>query len=182
MMRRILNAVTEIALRKLAELGFRIWEHTGSKPARRAYLRFMGINHGRVFSTGLGFYVCCRGNLALGDRCWIDSFCRIWNYQSIEIGDDFLAAGGLTLNTGSHNPINLESSGGPIKIGNRVWCGLNVTILPGVTVGDDVVIAACSLVNKDIASNTIVAGVPAHPISELERSETDRQKVSALLS
>jgi len=50
------------------------------------------------------------------------------------------------------------------KIGDRVWLGANVTVLKGVTIGDDVVIGAGSLVTKDIPSSTIAVGIPAQVI------------------
>ncbi len=49
----------------------------------------------------------------------------------------------------------------PVRIGDKVWIGANVTILPGVSIGDGAIIAAGAVVNKNVPSNTIVAGVPA---------------------
>ncbi len=56
----------------------------------------------------------------------------------------------------------------PVTIGNDVWLGGSVTILPGVTIGNNVVIAAGAVVTKDIPDNTLVAGVPAKPIRQLK--------------
>ena len=58
----------------------------------------------------------------------------------------------------------------PIQIGDGVWIGARVTILPGVTVGSGAVIAAGSMVTKDVAANTLVAGVPAKVIRKLSSS------------
>lgn len=131
----------------------------------------MQVSHGPTFAIGNDFFLRHRGNLTLGNACGFGGFCRIWNYNPIAIGDDFLAAGGLTINTAGHNPDTMAGTGKPITIGKRVWCGLNVTILGGVTIGDDAVIGACSLVTKDVPSGAIVAGVPARVIRQIERSE-----------
>ena len=56
----------------------------------------------------------------------------------------------------------------PIRIGNDVWIGSNCTILPGVTIGNNVVVAAGSVVSKDIPDNSVVAGVPAKIIKNIE--------------
>lgn len=55
----------------------------------------------------------------------------------------------------------------PIKIGNNCWIASNVTILKGVTIGDNAVIGAMSLVNKDVPANTVYAGVPAKFIRKI---------------
>lgn len=129
----------------------------------------MSVSHGRHVFIGPNFHLRFPGNLALGERCGIGSFARIWNYAPIVIGDDFLSAASLTINSGGHDVSTLAPFSKPVRIGNRVWCGVNVTILAGVTVGDDVVIAAGSLVKDDIQSGVVVAGVPARVIRTIER-------------
>ena len=56
----------------------------------------------------------------------------------------------------------------PVRIGNDVWLGGNVTILPGVSIGNNVVVAAGAVVTKDVPDNTLVGGVPARKIRTLE--------------
>ncbi|GAB04398.1 putative acetyltransferase [Gordonia amarae NBRC 15530] len=53
-------------------------------------------------------------------------------------------------------------------IGPRVWVGANSTIVPGVRIGEGAIVAAGSVVTKDVAPNTIVGGVPAKPIREID--------------
>ena len=55
----------------------------------------------------------------------------------------------------------------PIVLGKNVWIGSNSTILQGVTIGDGAIIAAGSVVTKDVAANTIVGGVPARFIRDI---------------
>ena len=55
-----------------------------------------------------------------------------------------------------------------IRIGNDVWLGANVTILPGVTIGDNVIVGAGAVVTKDIPDNSLAVGVPARVVKEIE--------------
>ena len=58
----------------------------------------------------------------------------------------------------------------PIRLGKNVWVGFHSTILRGVTVGDNAIIAAGSVVTKDVAANTVVGGVPAKYIRNIGKS------------
>ncbi|HEX7757448.1 MAG TPA: DapH/DapD/GlmU-related protein, partial [Niabella sp.] len=57
----------------------------------------------------------------------------------------------------------------PVTIGNNVWVGGNATILPGVTIGDNCVIGAGSVVTKDIPANSLAVGNPARVIRQIEQ-------------
>ena len=57
----------------------------------------------------------------------------------------------------------------PIQLGKNVWIGSNSTILQGVTIGDNAIVAAGSVVTKDVLANTIVGGVPARYIRSIEQ-------------
>ena len=56
----------------------------------------------------------------------------------------------------------------PVKIGNNVWIGAHATILAGVTVGDNAVVAAGAVVTKDVPANAVVGGVPAKIIKTIK--------------
>lgn len=139
---------------------------------RRLYLRLQKVKYGKVLFVGRGFRLYRKGNLVLGERCVLGDYVRIVNHVPIVIGDDFLGSVGLHLETGAHDPITMVPTPQPIHIGNRVWCGINVTILAGVTIGDDVVLGAGSVVCKDIPSNSIAVGVPAKVIKSLVRDDS----------
>ena len=84
----------------------------------------------------------------------------------IEIGDNTLIGPNVTLVTASHPASPILRKDGyqynkSVKIGKRVWLGANVTVLPGVTIGDNSIIGAGSVVTKDIPSDVIAFGVPA---------------------
>ena len=65
-----------------------------------------------------------------------------------------------------------KSFGRPVTIGDDVWIGGNCTILPGVTIGNNVVVAAGAVVSKDVPDNCVVAGVPAKIINSIFDTET----------
>lgn len=60
----------------------------------------------------------------------------------------------------------------PVTIGNNCWFGANVTVCPGVTIGDNVVLGAGSVVTKDIPANTVAAGVPAKVMKEITEADS----------
>jgi acetyltransferase-like isoleucine patch superfamily enzyme len=138
---------------------------------RRLYFRLRQFKYGKVLFVGRNFHSLIDGNLILGERCALGHDVRIINHFPIVIGDDFIGSTGLHLETGAHDPITMEPTPRSIQIGNRVWCGINVTILAGVTIGDDVVVGAGSLVCRDIPSNSIAVGVPAKVIKPLVRAD-----------
>ncbi|WP_308784544.1 DapH/DapD/GlmU-related protein [Lederbergia panacisoli] len=64
----------------------------------------------------------------------------------------------------------------PITIGHNVWVGGGVKIMPGVTIGDNTVIASGSIVTKNIPSNVLAAGVPCKVIREITEADKDKYK------
>jgi maltose O-acetyltransferase len=157
-------------LKVLSDLEFAYYKDNQHVGLRRKFLRASRVSFEDPISIGRDFYLRDAGGLTVGHHACFGSFTRIWNYAPINIGDHFLSAGGLTLNCGSHDPLTLRPGGGPITIGDRVWIGINVTILGGVTIGNDVVVGAGSLVTKDLAANGVYVGTPARRIKDLDRS------------
>ena len=72
-----------------------------------------------------------------------------------------------TLNHGLKPQDRRTMTPAPIRLGKNVWVGSNSTILQGVTVGDNAVIAAGAVVTKDVPANTVVGGVPARKLREI---------------
>ncbi len=154
-----------------ARIEFALWSdnHRRYQPCRRLYLRLQRVRHGRQIYCGPEVMIRAPGNLVIGERCSLGWSTRIWNYAPITIGEDFISAAGLIINAGGHDVQTMRGVVAPIAIGNRVWCGMNVTILAGVTIGDDVVIAAGAVVTRDVPSGCIIGGVPARVLKPLQR-------------
>lgn len=107
-------------------------------------------------------------NLYMHDNSEIERNCFILAKEKIEIGVNTTLAYGVTVLTGAdpNGPKNKLSKlypplKAPVVIGNDCWIGANAIILPGVTIGDCVVVASGSVVTKDIPANVMVAGSPA---------------------
>lgn len=105
-------------------------------------------------------------NINLGDRVYINRNVSFDNYAQISVGTDTAIGMGTTIVTSTHHLGPEHRRGGkgyklPVSIGRGCWIGANVTILPGVKIGNGVVVGAGALVNRDLESNSVYAGVPA---------------------
>lgn len=109
--------------------------------------------------------------LKIGSRTFIGHQCSFAMSSRIEIGDDCLIAAGTRIQDNDGHPLDpaarlrkekvpLENIR-PVRIGSNVWIAPNCTILKGVTIGDNAVIGAGSVVTKDVQAFELVAGVPA---------------------
>lgn len=101
----------------------------------------------------------------------------------IYIGDSVMIAPNVTIAAGTH-PIcpELREKGYqynlPVHIGNRVWIGTGAIILPGVTIGDDSVIGAGSVVTKSIPSGVVAVGNPCRVLREISEKDYEKYKVT----
>lgn len=117
------------------------------------------------------FYVDFGKNIRVGKNFFMNQACTFMDRGGITIGDDVFIAPKVCLTTINHDfdPYHRTATFcKPIVIGNRVWIGINVTICPGVTIGDNAIIAAGSVVTKDVPENAIVGGNPARVLKMLE--------------
>ena len=106
----------------------------------------------------------------MGKNVFINSGCRFQDQGGITIGDGALIGHNAVLATLNHDfsPERRTSMHpAPVVIGKNVWLGASVTVVPGVTIGDNAVIAAGAVVTKDVPAGTIAAGVPAKVLREL---------------
>lgn len=121
----------------------------------------------RVFPP---FYTDFGKNITLGKNVFINACCHFQDQGGITIGDDCLIGHNVvfaTLNHGIAPEERFSMKPAPITLGKNVWVGSNSTILQGVTIGDNAIIAAGSVVNRDIPANTIAGGVPAKLIRSI---------------
>ncbi|MGI9192550.1 MAG: DapH/DapD/GlmU-related protein [Chitinophagaceae bacterium] len=89
--------------------------------------------------------------------------------STLHIGDGTLWAWNVNIQTANHDPIDRNQyKVASVVIGKNCWLGGNVTILPGITLGDNVTVGANSVVTKSFPSNVIIAGVPAKVIRSLD--------------
>ena len=117
------------------------------------------------------FTTDCGKNLRIGERVFINSGCRFQDQGGITIGDNALIGHNVVIATLNHEldpETRAATTPRPVIIGDRVWIGANATVLPGVTVGEGAVVAAGAVVSKDVEPRTIVGGVPARVIREID--------------
>ena len=117
--------------------------------------------------SGAQIYVNKNAELKLGSG-YINNGLNLSCFEKIEIGEGVVISENVCIkDSDNHEIVGADKkSTMPIKIGNQVWIGMNVTILKGVTIGDGAIIAAGSVVTKDIPNNVMAAGVPAKVIKE----------------
>ncbi|HIY01246.1 MAG TPA: sugar O-acetyltransferase [Candidatus Blautia faecipullorum] len=141
------------------------------------YLNEAGIRHKGSVYFEPPFHCEYGSHIEIGEGFYANTGCVMLDVGRITIGDNVLFGPNVSLYTAGH-PIHPESRksgyeyGIPIKIGDNVWIGGSCVILPGVTIGNNVVIGAGSVVTKDIPDNVCAAGNPCRVIREI--TEEDR--------
>lgn len=113
----------------------------------------------------------CGLNITVGKNVFINANCSFQDHAGVDIGDGSLIGQGVvfaTLNHDLHPNKRGSMTGATITLGKNVWIGANATILAGVSIGEGAVVAAGAVVTKDVASNTVVGGVPARFIKSIE--------------
>ena len=117
------------------------------------------------------FYIDYGKPVTIGKRCFIQQCCTFFGRGGITVGNDVFIGPKVNLITINHDvdPDNRSATyGRPIKIEDKVWIGINSTILRGVTLGYGAIVGANSVVTKDVPPMTVVAGNPARIIKRIE--------------
>ena len=143
----------------------------------RSTLRELLGSIGRDFWIQPDFYCDYGSHIHIGERFYANYGCVILDPAEVTIGDHVFLAPRVSIYTATH-PIDAEVRNAeleyalPIRIGSSVWIGGNAVICPGVTIGDNVVVGAGSVVTKDLPDNVIAVGNPCKILREV--NEHDR--------
>lgn len=125
------------------------------------------------------FYCDYGVNISIGENFYTNHNVTILDGAKVTFGDNVFIAPNCVFSTAGH-AIDSEQRGKgleivrPITVGDNVWIGTNVSVLPGVTIGSNTIIGAGSVVNKNIPDGVIAAGNPCKVIREI--TEADKQK------
>jgi len=152
---------------------------------RALLLRWNGAKIGKNCFIRGGLLIQENFALILGDHVFINAGCCLDTAASITLEDRVQLGFQVTLITGGHEIGTHESRAGnhiarPIRIESGAWIGARAVILPGVTIGAGAVVAAGAVVTRDVPPDTLVAGVPARTLRELDPNANELNSASAV--
>ena len=130
---------------------------------------------GKTFLIEQPFYCDYGYNIEIGENFYSNVNCVILDGAKVTFGDNVFVAPNCGFYTAGH-PLDVKQRNAgieyayPITIGNNVWIGANVSVLPGVTIGDNCVIGAGSVVNRDIPANSVAVGNPCRVVKTVRMS------------
>ena len=136
---------------------------------------------GEGFRIEQPFYCDFWKNVTIGERFFSNYNFIILAANKIEIGDDVKFAPNCGIYAAGHpfDPKDRKDGieyGWPVRIGNNVWIGAGTAIVGGVAVGDDTIVAAGSVVVKDIPAGVLAAGNPCKVIRKIKSSDDEKYK------
>ena len=160
-----LFAVILKAIRTTAELNNLVTDDLGK--IREVFSRLVGKPVDETFFLIPPFYTDFGENINIGKNVFVNHACTFMDRGGIVLEDEVLIGPKVNLITTNH-PINPSERRAtisqPIVIKKRAWIGAASTVMPGVTIGENSIVAAGAVVTKDVPANTIVGGVPAKVI------------------
>lgn len=137
---------------------------------RSLFFRLTGQKEDRTFTLFPPFYSEFGRNIRVGHDVFINACCQFQDHGGIRLGDRVLVGHSVIMATLNHDKEPSKRMGmhpAPITIGNGVWIGAGAKIMPGVTIGDDAIVAAGAVVTHDVSRGAMVAGVPARAIGSI---------------
>ncbi len=172
----VYDATHPSLLRKLMNTRERLWKFNNLKPSdldgQKAILRELLGGFGENFHFNQPFRCDYGENIYIGENFFANFNLTILDEAEVKMGDNVFIGPNVSIYTACH-PLDAATRNTavewaePVMIGNNVWIGGSATILPGVTIGDNVVIGAGSVVTKDVPSDVVVGGNPAKIIRHL---------------
>lgn len=161
---------------RLVEVRDKLWEYNSVRPSdierQRELLHEILGSHGKAFHFNQPFRCDYGCNIHIGENFFANFNLTILDEAEVRFGENVFIGPNVSIYTACH-PLDAptrataEEWAEPVIVGNNVWMGGSVTIVPGVTIGDNVVIAAGSVVTKDVPSDVLVGGNPARIIRKL---------------
>ncbi len=162
------------------ECNKKIFELNNTSPAERekmnALLKEILGKTGEKFYMETPFHCDYGWNIEIGENFYSNYNLVILDVAKVTIGENVMLAPNVAIYTAGH-PVHYEARntgyeyGLPINIGNNVWVGGNSVILPGVSIGDNSVIGAGSVVTKDVPPNVVAAGNPCKVLREITEED-----------
>lgn len=146
-------------------------KYLSMKKIRKLFSKLIGKEVDDSFNLFPPFYTDFGKNITIGKNVFINSGCCFQDQGGIIIKDNCLIGHNVVLATLNHDfdsEKRANMTAKKITIGKNVWIGSHSTILQGVTIGDNAIIAAGAVVNKDVPTNSIVGGVPAKIIKSID--------------
>ncbi|WP_341875762.1 acyltransferase [Defluviitalea saccharophila] len=145
------------------------------------YQKILGINRHAYWPVHFTSKVTCPHNIriGIGTAPGLSPHCYIQGINGIEIGNYTIIASGVGIISANHSiyEYTKHEKCRPIKIGKYCWIGMNAVILPGVHLGDHVVVAAGSVVNKSFPEGyCVLAGVPAKIVKTISKDKVVEKK------
>lgn len=173
----VYSAIDDQLLRELNEVKEIIHEYNALKPSQ-TLRRFQILKDllGHVADDEIivnqPFYCDYGKQIRVGKRFFANFNLTILDEARVTIGDDCFIGPNVSIYTACHSTDPVERNtrrewAEPVTIGDNVWIGGSVTILPGVTIGSNVTIGAGSVVTKDIPDNVVAVGNPCKVIKNL---------------
>jgi len=146
---------------------------------KRSLLQMFGAKIGRGLVMKPQVWVKYPWRLVVGDHCWIGQGVWIDNLADVHIGSHVCISQQVYICTGSHDyrKMSFDLIIRPVDVGNAAWLGARSLILQGVSIGANAIVAAGSVVTKDVSAAAIVAGNPARPFAEARPSPLHRNQI-----
>ncbi len=134
------------------------------------------VGEGTLFEPGVWITAPEQARVRIGAGSFLNLGVMVAAHELVEIGDHCMFANGCFVTDANHRfddpeqPITWQgfTTKGPTRIGDNVWCGANVVVTSGVTVGERCVLGANSVVTEDIPPRSIAAGAPAKVLKRIE--------------